>query len=115
MKTLMELIPYAEWDVDLDVFDRKYWTPYNKAAVIHRIACLGSAALADTGYQLKQGDEIMGQGTNSKLGNAATAAPEDYRKIWKQVQAYRKNKVWSMFPTVIATTNGIYLLMELTE
>ncbi len=88
--------------------------PYKKAGIIHGLHCVGSAALGDTGYELKDGEAIKGRGFNSKLGNAATACVEDFPKHYQSLGAMRTNsEEWSLFPTVNATTNGVYLALWL--
>lgn len=115
MKYIAHLIAVGDWLAVNDIFELKEISPYKKAAVIHGIAVTGSAVLGDTGYELKQGEEIMGRGFNSKIGNAATAAVEDFPKQYQKLEAYRKGEEWSLFPIADATTNGVYLHLWMTE
>lgn len=115
MKALVELIPVGEWKTTLDMFERKYWAPYKRAAIIHGMAITGSAALGDTGAQLKQGEEVMAELLISKLGATAVAVIEIYPHHYVKMGAVRKGKEWSLFPVADATNNGVYLYVWLTE
>lgn len=114
IKHIAHLIAVGDWIVGEDLFELKVLAPYKKAAMIHDVAITGSAALGDTGLEIKQGEEVMFRGFNSKLGNAATACIEDFPKHRQRANAVRKGKEWSAFPTVTATTNGVYLHLWMT-
>lgn len=109
MKHRAFIIPVGEWLAGEDMFEREDLKPLVKSAIVHGIALTGSEVLGDTGFELKQGEEIMGNGFNSKLGNAATACIEDFPKHYQKLDAVRKGDDWSLYPTVDATTNGVYL------
>lgn len=115
MKHIAHLIALGDWKAADDMFELKVLAPYKKAAIIHGIALTGSAALGDTGYELKQGEEIMGRGFNTKLGAAAVAIIEDFPKNYQKLEAYRMGQDWSLFPIADATTNGVYIHLWITE
>jgi len=108
------LIAVGVWITTQDIFQLDEFAPYRKASVIHGIHCTGSAALGDTGFELKQGEKVSARGFNSKLGNATTAAVEDFDKHYQTIGDMRTVAEWSLYPTVNATTNGIYLAIYLT-
>ncbi len=113
MKKIEYLIPLAEWITTQDIFELAEFRPYKKARVIHGIHCTGSAALGDTGFELKDGEKILARGFNSKLGNAATAAVEEFPKAYQRLGVVRIGSEWSLFPTADATTNGVYIAIYL--
>ena len=115
IKKIEYLVPLASWVTTQDIFKLKEFAPYAKAAIIHGLHCTGSAALGDTGGELKVGDELHARFFNSKLGAATVAAVEEFPKHYQRIGAVRIGSDWSLFPTVDATTNGVYLALWLTE
>ncbi len=111
MKKIEYLVPLASWVTTQDIFELAEFRPYKSVGSIHGLHCTGSAALGDTGYELKSGTTVHARGFNSKLGNAATAAVEDFTKHYQRIGARRIGGEWSLFPTVDATTNGVYLAL----
>ncbi len=112
MKKIEHLVPVGSWITTQDIFELAEFKDYANARVIHGLHCTGSAALGDTGGELKTGTQLVAKFFNSKLGNAATAAVADFRAHYQKIGASGRG-VWSLYPTANATTNGVYLCLYL--
>lgn len=76
------------------------------ARAIHAIALTGSAAAGDTGLLIKHGEKQV-----AKLFLTATGVTADF-SVHKQSIGYaraNKQSAFTAFPTVNATTNGVYV------
>jgi hypothetical protein len=98
MKYIHRQIAQASYVTTQDLFELAELKPYAKSKIIHAIACTGSAAAFDTGYELKDGELVMARGFNTSTSGMTDVSAERI-----PVGAVRMTDAkWSMFPTVNA-------------
>lgn len=110
MRYLGEFIAQEEYLVADDIFERAYWVDKGIAELrgtIYKIWCTGSAAVGDTGAELKHGERTV-----ATLYNTSLAYPAD-----KEGEAFplghrrAGGKKLTLHPTDVATTNEVYIGM----
>jgi len=106
MKFEHRLIAVGTWITTQDIFElAEFKDIMQSARHIYGVVITGSAAAADTGLEVKHGQMKVFRGFNTSTGSctAFDAEKQDVRYIRAGSDRY------TAFPTVNATTNGVYL------
>lgn len=110
MRYLGEYIPQAEFLVANDILQRPYWKDKGideLKGIVYKIWCSGSAAVGDTGVELKHGEITIGTLYNTSLTYPADKEGEAFPLGYRRAGG----KELTLFPTDVATTNEVYIGM----